>query len=519
MKISRIVPLLALGVLCVAAAPASTPTSPARAHSTEAPDPRGGVLDVFLAELYGLVSMSRDGTYPNGVSGLSAATTSCNVGDVDVPWFAAMDEDHPFIGLAMFREENGRLEQIGRNWLKHGFFSLNDDDCGLCPSPAGAPILRVGCSDTYTANNNGSFYDLGPREEVNPHTAEWTACGSFFDEPDVIDGDCDRDWFGFPGMTEQQLAVRDEDLAHPGATYYYEGMYIVANDDDITNNIGWRRLSSMQWNGSQWLFVTFVEEPPFNQEAQPGPVVAQWGDHTSSVDVATDDGRFYLSAEVTDLGGGWWRYEYALYNRTSARGVRSISIPLNGAAVQNLSFRDLDDDPGNDWTLDASSGSLVASTDDFATNPDANALEYQMLFNVGFEADRPDAETSASGDLFRPGFGSGFLISTLGPAAPVDAPLASPGRGLRLALAGRNPSADGAQLRFHLPEAGTVRLDVRDVTGRRIRRLLDGPASAGTSQLRWDGRDDAGRATAAGVYFAVLQTGHDSRTIKITRLP
>jgi flagellar hook assembly protein FlgD len=43
------------------------------------------------------------------------------------------------------------------------------------------------------------------------------------------------------------------------------------------------------------------------------------------------------------------------------------------------------------------------------------------------------------------------------------------------------------------------------VAGRRVRALLDGQRAAGLHQAAWDGRDDAGRAVASGVYFYRLQ--------------
>jgi len=67
-----------------------------------------------------------------------------------------------------------------------------------------------------------------------------------------------------------------------------------------------------------------------------------------------------------------------------------------------------------------------------------------------------------------------------------------------------NPFNPSTTLAFTLPAAGTVRLDVYDVTGRRVRRLLDGPAAAGRNEVVWDGRDDAGRALASGAYLARL---------------
>ncbi|MCA9759708.1 MAG: hypothetical protein KDA27_28180 [Candidatus Eisenbacteria bacterium] len=43
-----------------------------------------------------------------------------------------------------------------------------------------------------------------------------------------------------------------------------------------------------------------------------------------------------------------------------------------------------------------------------------------------------------------------------------------------------------------------------DVAGRSIRTLVDGPVASGPHQVWWDGRDDASRRVAAGVYFVRL---------------
>ncbi|MCA9753736.1 MAG: hypothetical protein KC591_16185, partial [Gemmatimonadetes bacterium] len=173
----------------------STPHLAIETRSIEdLPNPRGGFLDVVLGQLYGMVEQGHIGTYPNGVGGFSAATTSCNGGDVIVPWNAPMQETHPFIALAMFRLENGRLEQIGRNYVKHGFFALSNNQCDFgCPSPSNGTYLAIGCSDTYSASNNGNRMYLGPREEIDPYLGTWEACGSYFDGTPV---DCNRSYFG-----------------------------------------------------------------------------------------------------------------------------------------------------------------------------------------------------------------------------------------------------------------------------------------------------------------------------------
>jgi hypothetical protein len=484
--------------------------------AVSAAEPAGGgvFLDVMLAELWDLEQQGHVGTYPNGKAGLAAATTSCNVGDVDVPWLEPMDEEHPFIGLAMFREENGRLEQIGKNWIKHGFFALNDSQCETCSDPSGGGELNVGCSDTYAAEDNGNRYFLGPREEVNPHTGAWTACGSYFDEPVIPDGDCERSYFGgAPDGVDRRLEVKDADLDHPGAFYYYEGMYIVAEDDDISNQIGWREIEEMVFSGGTWLFTTWIEDPGSPLEPNPGPVVETWGDLQTVEPVASDDGLAILAVKATDLGGGTWHYDYALYNRTSARGIRSLFVPTPGVVATNATFRDIDDDAGNDWDIVVDGSGVNWSTDQWSVDPAANALEYQTLYNFRFDAAAAPGDVNATAGIFRPGTGSSFVLATRGPSSPVAAPEVR-ADGPALALVGANPFRDGTALRVGSTSESRARLSVVDVTGRAVDVLFDGIMPAGALTLRWDGRDAAGRPASSGVYFFRLETSGGSETTK-----
>jgi hypothetical protein len=78
-----------------------------------------------------------------------------------------------------------------------------------------------------------------------------------------------------------------------------------------------------------------------------------------------------------------------------------------------------------------------------------------------------------------------------------------------------NPFNPLTTLRFRLTEAGPVRLEIFDLTGRRVRRLLDGPQSDGEHAVAWTGRDDAGRALASGAYLAVLETAAGRITTRL----
>ncbi len=82
-----------------------------------------------------------------------------------------------------------------------------------------------------------------------------------------------------------------------------------------------------------------------------------------------------------------------------------------------------------------------------------------------------------------------------------------------------NPFHQSTQFGFELPAAAHVSLKVYDVAGREVRTLVDAGLEAGTHGLSWDGRDDRGRRSAAGVYLYRLQsgTGTQSRRLLLLR--
>ena len=105
----------------------------------------------------------------NGIRGYSMATQSCNIGNEPVLWQSS-NENHPVIGQSMYRLKNGRFEQIGQSWLKHGFCAINENNaaCGSCQATP-CDTLGVGCADTYWATLNDGTSG-GPKFEISPAT-------------------------------------------------------------------------------------------------------------------------------------------------------------------------------------------------------------------------------------------------------------------------------------------------------------------------------------------------------------
>ncbi len=92
--------------------------------------------------------------------------------------------------------------------------------------------------------------------------------------------------------------------------------------------------------------------------------------------------------------------------------------------------------------------------------------------------------------------------------------------GLRLAMrpGEPNPFRTSTSISFEMPGAGPARLTVHDLRGRHVATLIEGSLTAGSHTVQWNGRDAAGRATAAGSYFVRLENSGAVRTQRLIRL-
>jgi len=69
--------------------------------------------------------------------------------------------------------------------------------------------------------------------------------------------------------------------------------------------------------------------------------------------------------------------------------------------------------------------------------------------------------------------------------------------------------------RISLERPEPVSLRIYNLLGQQVRTLSEGVQAAGQHRIIWDGRDDAGRALSAGIYFARLQVGASGQTRKL----
>ncbi|MEZ4655047.1 MAG: S8 family serine peptidase [Candidatus Eisenbacteria bacterium] len=89
---------------------------------------------------------------------------------------------------------------------------------------------------------------------------------------------------------------------------------------------------------------------------------------------------------------------------------------------------------------------------------------------------------------------------------------------LRLLTVGANtpnPFGPSTQIRYQLGAQQRVTIHVLDILGRRLATLADGMQAEGAHAVSWNGRDEAGRPAASGVYLYQVTAGDETSTGKM----
>lgn len=135
----------------------------------------------------------------------------------------------------------------------------------------------------------------------------------------------------------------------------------------------------------------------------------------------------------------------------------------------------------------------------------------------------------ANQNLAPPGFYMLFILNSTGvpsmakmvqilPSGPVGVG-DDPDEGLMdfMALRSSNPMRGGtAKIAFALSRSEFGRVEVLDVTGRRVKLVIDGFFDAGREQVvTWDGTDEHGQRVKSGLYWYRLRTPSLTRTGKL----
>ncbi len=79
-----------------------------------------------------------------------------------------------------------------------------------------------------------------------------------------------------------------------------------------------------------------------------------------------------------------------------------------------------------------------------------------------------------------------------------------------------NPFNPRTKVSFTLPRDARVIVDIYDMRGHLVQKLVDDNFGPGLHEVDWLGQDDSGRSVSAGVYFSRMRTDGFVQTRKMT---
>jgi hypothetical protein len=359
--------------------------------------------DVELSNLGSVQQVAREA----GVRvAIAPSATLRNVGTADVPWYQKFTtvppqtfddypdpysrDQHPFLVWAMYMFIDDIPQQIGQSAVKHAFFTVN----GSCSCPGGHILWSAasapngqGCTDTYGVGTNDSPPSLGLRENIPAFTGEFEQCGgSIFAPGATPPGPCAQEHSGStPDSFERRLVVAESQLETENASFFFEGWYVIRDDIDIFNTMAYKSVTPTF--GSTWTFPSGVHTI--------GPAINAWvapntrGNNEAHTVEVTDHGHYSVAVKVSNLGGGQYRYVYALMNYDFDPRFNSFALSVPGdITISNIDFLDGDTDNANDWTSSNMGGQLSW------TAPGGAAVEWGHMVTFVFEADTAPVQSA-----------------------------------------------------------------------------------------------------------------------------
>lgn len=389
----------------------------------------------------------------DGLVVIAPDSSLVNAGDTAVPWYRKFNanrqnvegepqppynnDQHPFLVWNLYRiDAGGDIRQIGRSAVKHAFWAANQ---GCSCTTTNYHVIFPQCRDTYSVSNNDDGLQLAPRSELIPALGIWGRCGS------VYDRDCDGHWdhdgndqpvAGAANDFDLRLVASERDLLpalNPGARFYFEYWYLVRDDSDVHDTMGYREVLPNRSAGNSglgdWSFPA--------QALQLGPAINAWVDplapgvNQASQERATDEGHVRVAVRVDPLPDGRWRYRYAAMNLDFARavidpahasepdlkllsnaGFDAFAVPVpDDVTLGEPAFTDADHDDGNGWT-----SGMVGSSMRWQA-PAGNTLDWGNLYTFSFVASTPPGPAAIDLHVANTGTGlpASYSIDSLAP--------------------------------------------------------------------------------------------------------
>jgi hypothetical protein len=81
-----------------------------------------------------------------------------------------------------------------------------------------------------------------------------------------------------------------------------------------------------------------------------------------------------------------------------------------------------------------------------------------------------------------------------------------------------NPFNPFTKIEFLLEKPSWVTVDIYNILGKKVKRILEQRLKAGNYAIDWDGKDEKGNGVSTGIYFYRVQAGSIAQTKKMVLL-
>jgi len=487
------------------------------------------ISDLYFADLTGDWDVDGDGVYGEYVHDQPDVYPEVYVGRIPA---ASPEEVEIWVGKALMYEQNPNNGDY--DYLTRGLFIINDqmrdlnqhiDLAGLMPDnfyvdnsscaeepsggaleptqPSGEQIVAaMNQGWGYISNHNhGGFYyyaartpgyNNAPRSDMYGDTIRYT------DEAGALSHLDESTKYGVHYSISCYNAAYDFEKE-----IFWSGPFITDNSFMeaflfLPQKGGVAYLGNTRWG---WVSSSNLLEKKF--------VEYVYSDTARQLAVAETLSKLYYPTK-RDLG-----YGHSLFGDPEMRIWANAPIPLNASLPEHIS-------------LDSTSITVEVSTADGpAANINVTAWKPGEMYLRGTtdesgQLDLP-LDLTETGYLYITAVGQDYLPSidtiivhlqsAIGDNANPDLPLQT-----SLFANYPNPFNATTSISYALATAGQVKLEIFNITGGKVKTLIDGYQDVGTHSLIWDGLNDLGKVTASGTYFYRLKTDNESFVKKMALL-
>ena len=330
--------------------------------------------------------------------------------------------------------------------------------------------------------------------------------------------DCIRQ---YSGDQQKDFSIKEGEamVVGPGDRTSEYGRVVITDSQNASSPVGPVGVDVLQ--------ESFVDDDPLNEDFM---ILQYTITNTSGAEIQDMHvGLFFdwnIGQDADDVAGfdytrkiGFIMDPGATPNFVAGTRLLTTSYGLHYSAIDNAAT--IYWDTGNGFTPNEKWALLSGDIQDYLMPGDARDLS--QMTSAGPIRLAPEASVEVAFAIIAGTSESDFLINADQAQVLYDAVIVNTEAGIQPATDWEihvpypHPAVFPLELRFDTPVDSGVKLDIYDVSGRRVHRVLDSRRPAGHHVVVWNGRDEAGGHMTSGLYLVRMTAKSGNQSYANTR--